>query len=374
VGHSGVGKTKIVEAIRTLRHIAIRADINPTPMTWNIEFEHNDNSYVWEGQIDKSVTSTVLLIAGEALKFARENLWLNGERIIQRQNGALLLNNNPVPQLRSSESVLSLFAEDPNVVQARHAFLNIAFVPGNEIQHDGSAMRNETQRESLKERCAAWIKQRSRSSLDERFVLGAVAALVDAGKDSAALHAFLVRQVFPERFATIKDYFCEIFTSIVDVTVDFGSELKDGGNRLVIQLAIKERGYDQWILQPQISSGMLRTLLHLFAVDAALPGAVLVVDEFENSLGKNCLPHMTDTLLEHIGEVQFILTSHHPYVISKIPIDCWQLVRRRGSTVTLTSARDIPALMDESHHEAFIRLLNLDEYENGIEPVDGEKS
>lgn len=374
VGVSGVGKTKIVEAIRKLRHIASGAEISPAPITWFIEFEHENHSYVWEGEIEESVTSTELFIPGDGLKFTREYLSLSGKTIIHRENGTLLLNDRPVPQLRGSESVLSLLAEEKDVTRARHAFLNIAFVPGNALPYEGYAMRTEGQRESLKMRCAELSNQRSRGSIDERFVTGFVAALLDAGKDSAALHAFFVREVFPERFAKIKEYYCEIFTSIVDMTVDFANVLREGSSRLQIQFAIKERGYDRWIMQPQISSGMLRTLLHLLAIDASLPGSVLVVDEFENSLGKNCLPHITDSVQEHLGEVQFILTSHHPYVINQIPIKYWQLVHRRGSTVTLISARDIPALMEKSYHDAFDRLLNVDEFLQGIEMTEDEAS
>ncbi len=72
---------------------------------------------------------------------------------------------------------------------------------------------------------------------------------------------------------------------------------------------------------------------------------------------------------DHPGALQFILTSHHPYVINKIPIETWKIVQRAGSTVTLRSARDIPALMGRSRHDAFIRLINLPEFEGGIATV-----
>ena len=30
-------------------------------------------------------------------------------------------------------------------------------------------------------------------------------------------------------------------------------------------------------------------------------------------------------------DLQLILTSHHPYIIQKIPIDCWKIVTRKGT-------------------------------------------
>jgi predicted ATPase len=130
--------------------------------------------------------------------------------------------------------------------------------------------------------------------------------------------------------------------------------------------AIKERAYDGWITEANISSGMTRTLILLVELALAPAGSVIVIDELENSLGINCLPAIVDRMLARAGELQFIVTSHHPYIINNIPSEYWRLVRRAGSEVTITPASEIPALNGKSSLDRFIRLINSREFEEGI--------
>ena len=81
--------------------------------------------------------------------------------------------------------------------------------------------------------------------------------------------------------------------------------------------------------------------MHLLELALASPGTVIVIDEFENSLGVNCLPALSDLLLDHARELQFILTSHHPYVINNIPSTWWKVVTRQGGVVTVKDAESI---------------------------------
>jgi hypothetical protein len=64
--------------------------------------------------------------------------------------------------------------------------------------------------------------------------------------------------------------------------------------------------------------------------------------------------------------MQFILTSHHPYIISKIPTKTWKIIRRQGGQVSVINATDIPQLQKGSRLNKFIQLAHLPEYEDGI--------
>ena len=77
------------------------------------------------------------------------------------------------------------------------------------------------------------------------------------------------------------------------------------------------------------------------------------------------MPELT-RFLRTRTDCQFILTSHHPYVINNIPMATWKLVTRKGGLVRVTSASDIPALRGASHHEAVLRPINHPEFEEGI--------
>nr|WP_293102352.1 hypothetical protein [Okeania sp. SIO2F4] len=52
-----------------------------------------------------------------------------------------------------------------------------------------------------------------------------------------------------------------------------------------------------WILSPHISSGMLKTLMYISELYLSPEGSVILIDEFENSLGVNCLDSVTDLIL-----------------------------------------------------------------------------
>ncbi|MGB3265930.1 MAG: ATP-binding protein, partial [Microcoleus sp.] len=86
-------------------------------------------------------------------------------------------------------------------------------------------------------------------------------------------------------------------------------------------------------------------------------------DEFENSLGINCIDVVTDLIVEN-RNIQFILTSHHPYIINNIGMEHWKIVTRQGGVVTVKDAKDLN--LGKSRHQAFTQLINLEEYSEGI--------
>lgn len=111
-----------------------------------------------------------------------------------------------------------------------------------------------------------------------------------------------------------------------------------------------------------MSSGMRRTLVHILELVLCPRATVLLIDEYENSMGINCLPAITNHMLDRAGELQFIITSHHPYVINKVAKDHWMVVRREGSVVELLPASAIPSLDTRSSQDAFVQLMNSKEY------------
>ena len=135
---------------------------------------------------------------------------------------------------------------------------------------------------------------------------------------------------------------------------------------LYLYFNIKERTSHDWISQLDMSSGLFRTLVLITEISLAPRGSVIVIDEFENSLGINCMPDLTDFVMSKAPLMQFILTSHHPYIISKMPTKTWKLIRRQGGHVSVINATDIPQLQKGSRVNKFIQLAHLPEYEDGI--------
>ncbi len=186
------------------------------------------------------------------------------------------------------------------------------------------------------------------------------------------IKAYILQEDHPEEFGKVREAYTEIFPTVLDVKLAENEEWfvadAEGSweHREWLSLGIKEKGVEEWVLNDQISAGMLRALVHLFELTLAPSGTVILVDEFENSMGVNCLPQMTDHFLRH-SELQFILTSHHPYVINNIPWRYWKLVTRKGSEVTIKDATSIPELDTASSLEKFTLLMNLEEYEEAIQ-------
>jgi hypothetical protein len=63
-------------------------------------------------------------------------------------------------------------------------------------------------------------------------------------------------------------------------------------------------------------------------------------------------------------EFQLMITSHHPYVINNIDLNSWAVVIREGDRIYTKNAKELG--LGKSHHEAFLQLLNLKEFTEGI--------
>ncbi|MFN7523063.1 MAG: AAA family ATPase, partial [Aphanizomenon sp.] len=170
------------------------------------------------------------------------------------------------------------------------------------------------------------------------------------------LKAFYLQKVFTDVFNEIKERYIDVFPEVKDVRVSSERD-KDGDCMLFFE--IQENGLEDWIPQQRISSGMFRTLIFLIEVISAPKESVILIDEFENSLGINCMAELTDFLLDKSPDVQFILTSHHPYIINNIPWKTWQIVSKSGNKVRVKKASDIPALDTASSLDKFTQLINL---------------
>jgi hypothetical protein len=71
------------------------------------------------------------------------------------------------------------------------------------------------------------------------------------------------------------------------------------------------------------------------------------------------MAELTDLILDESTDIQFILTSHHPYIINNIPWKTWQIVSKSGNKVKVRKASDIPELNTASSLDKFTQLVNL---------------
>jgi len=277
--------------------------------------------------------------------------------LVERSEDEFIFNGDRLPKLKNTESAITLLHGEESIAPIHRALRRVIFSDAADtgsafafVPYDASYLSN--------------IRKRYRD-LDR---------LREATDLPILIKAYILQEDYPDEFRQIRGEYLEIFDTVNDVKVGKLSELDPSAAHDVppfamdwLAIGAQEDGVSGWITNQRLSSGMLRTLIHLIELTMAPPGTVIVVDEFENSLGVNCLPQLTEHILKRSRELQFILTSHHPYVIDNIPPSRWKIVTRHGSTITVRDEESIPALKTASAHEKFILLMNLKEYEEGIQ-------
>ena len=338
VGASGVGKTQILHSILDIAKIAKGVSFNG--VEWKIKFVLGENSYEWEGKFESVVEDDISYFEkGEKnYNILFEKLTVDESLIIDRTEDRIVFDNEATVKLDAAKSAISLLKAEPLIAPIYHGFIQVYQLNNENLGIRLSALINE-KREQIKDI----------STIHDSRILSPIEKL------------FILRKNGLNEFNIIKDLFIEIFPLVEDV--DFSKEQFFDGTTLPI-LRIKERGVDTWVLQHEISSGMFRTLSQITILTLAQDGDVILIDEFENGLGVNCIDKLASQILNPENDIQIIVTSHHPYIINTIPFKKWKIVTRKSSDVQVLNATDLH-IGEHSRHEAFLQLVQTKAFKVG---------
>jgi predicted ATPase len=178
----------------------------------------------------------------------------------------------------------------------------------------------------------------------------------------------VLHSVFPKTFAEIAQQFREIFPFVSEIGIrklsDLSPETIDDDRQVI---AIREKGIRSWIHLEGLSSGMLKVLLILTDLRLMPSGGIYMIDEYENSLGVNAIDFLPDIMLEMTDRIQFLLISHHPYLINRIPIKDWYIFGRQGAHVQIRFGEELVSRYGASKQQAFVQLINDPFYLEGKE-------
>jgi hypothetical protein len=362
VGVSGVGKTKILEAILKIKAIANGESLNA--VKWNIKFLTTDqNKYDWSGEFD---FFTVL----------QESLFLNyrgqliNEELIKRDTEKISFRGNLIPvKLLPSKSVINILGEkDFETVRAEFDKIYISNTFSESLEKNILISKKKWNEITDVFSNVGYLSYSEKESIFEDICENKKEELSIEFKAVLASYLDINVGLNLYRFQSVKKRFLEMFQNIENIYF----LLIDGGkDNELYQVCMNEDCVEEntikMLNQNDISSGMLKTFWHLVEIYLSPKDSVILIDEFENSLGVNCLDAVTEDINDSPNQLQFIITSHHPYVINNIRPSHWKIVTRQGGNVTVKSAEDFH--IAKSRQKAYIDLINVlkdDEQDSGI--------
>jgi predicted ATPase len=344
VGVSGVGKTQVLQRIVSLQEIANGDSLNG--FEWDITFlTLNNVEYRWQGEFETKKNLEIITNKEDEInkfRIVREHLLKDEKVIIERTPNKILFQGKQTPKLSPFQSVVEILNQEEEISPVRQAFNKITY-SDNSSSLNGIYRMPEIEMSKI---------------LQENIELNSI----QESKMSINIKLFLISHNNPDIFDKIKQKFIATFPQVEDVKIE-PVRYKNDPSHPLFPIQIKEKGVKDWIFQFNISSGMLKTLVHISELYLSPEGTVILIDEFENSLGINCIDVVTDLIMEN-RNIQFILTSHHPYIINNIGMEHWKIVTRKGGVVTVIDAKDLN--LGKSRHQAFTQLINLEEYNEGI--------
>ncbi len=359
VGISGAGKTSILKAISNLKRIANGESING--VKWDVELLTNDHvRYHWLGEFEVRKARSLIKIEEDEVNsndgenkvsIIRETLLKDQEVLIARNQEVIEFKHSKTPKLASYLSCIELFNQEEDVFPVRQEFNKMVFNPlkFNISSSTLDKILRDYEYTSLSE------LQSSQLPISDKLLI--------------------TYKKYPDTFEIIKRKFLDIFPQVEDLKIEFLEPFKLGDLLVSLtriglleelpRIQIKEKNSHVWILDPNISSGMIKSLMFLATIELSPDGSVILIDEFENSLGVNCLDTLTEDLLVNYRDLQFIITSHHPYIINNISPAYWKIVTRKGGVIQVHNAADFH--ISKTRQKAFIDLINvLEEFPQGI--------
>ena len=346
VGASGVGKTQILHVLDTLSRIARGYSFNG--IEWNITFEHDMKEYCWMGVFQMiPINDAEIEFTDESLidennrknyPILYEKLSVNGNNIISRNSEDIVFDGQKTVKLDNTKSAIYLLKGEQAIYYIYNWFSQIYF-----LETDGF--------------------KKYLYPFDYSGNLDLIKQIVYYKFYSPMEKLFLSHKGKLEEYDMILHKFQDIFPLVDEISFDYKrSTIKKDAFAPVLK--IKEKGVDSWIFQKDISSGMLRALMQITALVFAQDGDVILIDEFENGLGVNCINQLADLVTDPEADVQIIMTSHHPYIINAIPVKWWKIITRNGSEVKTHSAEEFN-IGEHSKHEAFMQLMQNQAYRTG---------
>lgn len=346
VGDTATGKTRLLNTIFNLGRFSVSNEFKNGG--WDITFKHDNVTYRWTLETERMKDDEVAII--------QDNIWKIQEGrdipIVKRDRTSFIFNDREVPKLSSKENSVWLLKEEELIKPIYDGFSNIMqrrFFGDELIKISGYQTIPLNFIEKMK-------KERSLKTLFQAdFNLSGT--------------LYFLSEYYKDIFNKICTLYKSIFPFITETTL---LDIKDLNKNIAVPgpmpiFCIKEKGVNKWIPILEISSGMQKVLLILTDIVVFPEGGIYLIDEYENSLGINAIDFFPSFILEVEKDIQFIVTSHHPYIINEIPVKNWYVFHRKGTEVVIKHGSELAERFGKSKQKAFIKLINDSFYTEGVE-------
>lgn len=344
VGLSGAGKTQILNAIKYSIFLAVSNKTILRPCEATIKFEIGEDIYSWSYEIELEKNNDIILENQKEYIISYEELYKNDTKIFSRNlTDIFFAGYEKLPQPKKNESLLFQYSEDDSLKY---------FVS------------------ELKKLYSVEMELEVRGSIPTELfneVKAKVKETIDKDKNNVNFWMFSHLRVLVKIYIAKKYFYDEVYMKIFEAVKELFMEIEDidiveDPDRGVNSLAITV--YNHTILQSDISNGMLKTLYYIVELFTMSQNSLVLIDEFENGLGVNCIDVLAELLLTARNDLQFIITSHHPKIINTISYDKWLIIDREINIVK--NSKSFSYGIGNSQHDAYFNLINRWEYEGKI--------
>lgn len=346
VGDSATGKTRVLNTIFNLGRFVASKEFKSG--YWNIKFQHKEQVYRWilesfEKDEDQIISQEKLFLVDNEEKEVP---------IVLRDKDKFIFMSNELPKLSPDETSISMLKEEKIIRPVFNAFSNIK---KRRFFHDALQKVSEYQPIPPK------VIDKMESNKDKLKLFN-----FDLNLN---VNLYFLSKYFKNDFNEIRDYFKKIFpfvneVSILDFSKVFQKIALPGYTPI---FCIKEKTSKEWIPISELSSGMQKVLLILTDIYLMPSDSIYIIDEYENSLGLSAIEFLPTFLLDHENDIQFFITSHHPYMINTIPVKDWYVFHRKGTDVKVKFGQELVDKFSKSKQQAFIQLINDPFYVEGVE-------
>jgi hypothetical protein len=347
VGDSATGKTRFMNGIVNFFRLLV-ADRIMYRGDWDVDFEILGTKYNYKLKTaGNELAPNELLILFEDLINLENNMSL-----FHRDENKILWQNKSLPKLSSDKTCFSLLKEEDLI---KPLFQNLGNIVSRKFYGD---------------------------ELSKNFALGAMLPDIEKALiNSKNIQRLAIEEIdFHNKLNILKKIDANGFTKVIDL-IKTAFPFIEKADVLNISQAIpaftvpiqtpvfcvKEKNVLKWIPCNDISSGMQKLFLLILDTYLLRDIGILFIDEYENSLGINAINFLPDLINSISDNCQFIITSHHPYIINTIPIEAWKVFHRKGTNVTITPGKDLKEKYSKSKQEYFIQLINDPLYKGGVE-------